>query len=80
MKILDSILVAGRSLSTSLKFTLAAVSRAVRTRRYSEFQDLGREGSPLDTLIRGLLSAAFWLLALSPFLIVPAYYLLMSLK
>jgi hypothetical protein len=38
------------------------------------------EGSPLEDLVNGVSQMAFWVLALSPILIVPVYYLLVSLK
>ncbi|HME18354.1 MAG TPA: hypothetical protein VKF15_01305 [Nitrososphaerales archaeon] len=79
MSPLGSIRKAGESLSSSLRLTASVVAASFRHRRPSELAALAREGSPLDQLIEGVLSAAFWVLVLAPVLIVPAYFLLMSL-
>jgi len=60
--------------------TASAVAAAFRHHRPSELVALAREGSPLELLIQSALSAALWVLVLAPVLIVPAYYLLLSLK
>ncbi len=76
----DSVKRAGASIISSLRMTVLALANAVRRRRPSELVALAKEGSPLEQLVKGLLSAAFWVLVLAPVLIVPAYYLLLSLK
>lgn len=53
---------------------------ALRRRSGTDVIALIKEGSPLERLVESLLSAAFWVLALMPFLLVPIYYLVLSLK
>jgi hypothetical protein len=77
---LGSIKKSGESIFSSLKLTASEVAAALRHRRPSELAALAREGSPLELLIQSVLSVAFWVLVLAPVLIVPAYYLLISLK
>ena len=76
----DSVRRAGASIISSLRLTVSAFVGAVRRGRTSELAALAKEGSPLELLLKGLISAAFWILVLAPVLIVPAYYLLLSLK
>jgi len=68
------------SIFSSLRLTLSAIASSARHRSTSELLALIKDGSPLELFIKGLLSAAFWVLVLAPVLIVPAFYLLVSLK
>ena len=79
MKSIDSVRRAVASIATSLRLTVLAFAAAIRSGRTSDLAALLEEGSPLELLAKGLLSAAFWVLALAPLLLVPAYYLLVSL-
>jgi hypothetical protein len=80
MKPLESVRRSVASGARSLRLTLSAVAGAAGRRSPSELSALVKEGSPLEALIRGVLSAAFWLAVLAPIVLVPAYYLLISLK
>ena len=80
MSPLGSVKRAAGSILSSLKMTASAAGHALRSGRPSELVALLREGSPLELLVKELASAAFWVLVLAPVLIVPAYYLLVSLK
>ena len=64
----------------SLKSIVSEVGSAVRHRRADTIVGLLKEGSPLETLVDSVASALFWALVLAPVLLVPAYYLLLSLK
>lgn len=68
-----------RSILTSLRDTLSALAAAVRRRNSSDLAALIMEGSPLEGFVDNLLSAAFWILVLAPVLLVPIYYLAVSL-
>lgn len=65
---------------SSLTQTVSALIGALRRRSGTDVIALIKEGSPLERLVESLLSAAFWVLALMPFLLVPIYYLVLSLK
>jgi hypothetical protein len=64
----------------SLKSTISEAGSAVRHRRVDALVGLLKEGSPLETLVNSVASALFWVLVLAPILLVPVYYLLVSLK
>ncbi len=68
------------SLVSSLAQTLTALLRALKHRKSSELVALVREGSPLERFVDELLSVAFWILVLAPVILVPLYFLLVSLK
>jgi hypothetical protein len=68
------------SIKISLIKTISALGSSVRHRRTAELVSLLKEGSPLESLIDSVASAAFWVLALAPVLLVPVYYLLITLK
>ncbi len=68
------------TIADSLSQTVAAIVSALRHRNTSEFAAIIKEGSPLERLVDSLLSAAFWVLVLAPVLLVPLYFLLLSLK
>ncbi len=80
MTLLGSLRGTATSLWSSLAQTADALIRALKHRKGSEVVDLVKEGSPLERLVESLLSVAFWVLVLAPVLLVPLYYLLVSLK
>ncbi len=66
------------SIITSLKATLLDLVGAIRQRSLSKLIGLLKEGSPLEDLINNLLIAVFWVLVLAPVLLIPIYYLTLS--
>jgi hypothetical protein len=66
------------SIVSSLKATLVSLGAAMRQRSLSRLLDLLKEGSPLEDLIDSVLVAVFWVLLLAPVLLVPLYYLALS--
>lgn len=68
------------SVISSLTLAVHSVTRAVNRKPAPEPKAQPVGGSPFELLVRGLVSAACWVLVLAPFFIVPAYYLLVSLK
>jgi hypothetical protein len=55
-------------------------AQAIRQRKAALLVGLLKEGSPLESVVNSIASALFWFLALAPVLLVPVYYLLLSLK
>ncbi len=70
--------VLGRIVS-SLKQTLSVLADSARHRNGGGFVGLAMEGSPLEGLVDNLLTTAFWIRALAPVLLIPIYYLAVSL-
>lgn len=66
------------SIVSSLKATLLHLWAAVRQHSLARFLDLLKEGSPLEDLIDSVLVAVFWVLLLAPVLLIPIYYLALS--
>ena len=64
---------------SSLKLTLLAIVAALRLQSLSILVALLKEGSPLESLIDDLLTLVFWVLILAPVILVPIYYLGLSL-
>ncbi len=66
------------SLVSSLRATLVALWVAIRERSPRKLVALLKEGSPLEEFIQSLLAAVFWVLLFAPVIIVPFYYLWLS--
>ncbi len=66
------------SLVSSLRATLVALWAAIRERSLGKLVALLSEGSPLEEFIQSLLTAVFWILLFAPVIIVPLYYLGLS--
>ena len=67
-----------RDILSSLKGTLGSILAAVRMRSGSKLVGLLMEGSPLESLVDSGLTLVFWVLVLSPLVLVPLVYLGMS--
>lgn len=52
---------------------------AARERKPSKLASLLKEGSPLEQLIKSLAVPAFWVLLVAPLVLVPFYYMVVSL-
>ena len=68
----------GRAIGSSLKSTVGELIAAIKHRSLTRFVNLFREGSPLEDLIDSILLPVFWVLVLAPVLLVPLYYLALS--
>ncbi len=66
------------SILSSLKATIVDLLAAVRQRSLARLVALLREGSPLEDLVNNLLVAVFWVLVLAPLILIPLYYLALS--
>jgi adenylate kinase len=66
------------SIISSLKATLLHLGAAIRQHSLAKLLDLLKGGSPLEDLIDSVLVAVFWVLLLAPALLVPIYYLALS--
>lgn len=67
-----------RAIVSSLRGTLSDLVGALQSRSGSKIAALLSEGSPLESLVDSALTLVFWVLVLSPFLLFPLVYLLMS--
>ena len=65
---------------SSLRQTIIAIATALRLRSLTTLIGLLKEGSPLESLVNNVLSAVFWVLLVAPVVLVPIYYLALSLK
>ncbi len=69
----------GASIAASTKGTFSLVAVAARERKPSKLASLLKEGSPLEQLIKSLAVPAFWVLLVAPLVLVPFYYMVVSL-
>ena len=67
------------SLLSRIKLSCKELAMAIGGRDKARIAALLREGSPLDASIRGVLYYVFVALLLAPVVIVPAYYLAVTL-
>ena len=67
------------TVASSIKLTLVEIGLAVKGKEPSRIIALLREGSPLEATINDLLYYVFVALLFAPIVIVPAYYLFLTL-
>lgn len=63
----------------SLRETVSALADALKQRSVRKLVALVSEGSPLESFIQRALGLAFWVLIVAPILLVPVYYLILTL-
>jgi hypothetical protein len=64
---------------SAFKQTLVDLARAVKSRNLTKLVALVKEGSPFESLLDRLLVVVFWVLVALPMVLVPIYYLALSL-
>ncbi|MDV3277412.1 MAG: hypothetical protein LYZ69_02965 [Nitrososphaerales archaeon] len=67
------------SLLSSMKRTIWELAAAVKLRSAKRLIALVSEGSPLESSIEGVLGLAFRVIILAPVILMPAYYLILTL-